>query len=135
MEPSSENAAPRFLRRSSEDRVIAGVAGGLARYFGVDPAVVRVVFVLFAVLPPAIGLLLYLVAWVVIPRDDATVAAGTRVTPPTGAIATVVGLVLVALGAVLTVELVAPSWIDGRYIAPALIVLLGVGMLVRGIRD
>jgi len=50
------------LRRGS-DRIIGGVCSGLAAYFGVDPLLVRVVFVILALVPPSIGILLYLVLW------------------------------------------------------------------------
>jgi phage shock protein C len=50
------------LRRGS-DRIIGGVASGLGEYFHVDPLLVRIVFVILAVVPPGIGILLYLVLW------------------------------------------------------------------------
>jgi len=52
------------LRRGS-DRIIGGVCSGLAAYFGVDPLLVRIVFVILAILPPGIGIgvILYLVLW------------------------------------------------------------------------
>ncbi|MEA2635637.1 MAG: phage shock protein [Chloroflexota bacterium] len=50
------------LRRGS-DRILGGVCSGLAVYFGVDPLLVRVVFVILALVPPSIGILLYLVLW------------------------------------------------------------------------
>ncbi|MHB1134930.1 MAG: PspC domain-containing protein [Chloroflexota bacterium] len=59
------------LYRSRNDRMIAGVAGGLAAYFGVDPVVVRLLWVLL-LLPGGIpGLVPYIICWVVIP-DEAT---------------------------------------------------------------
>ncbi|MEA2669366.1 MAG: phage shock protein [Chloroflexota bacterium] len=50
------------LRRGS-DRILGGFCSGLAVYFGVDPLLVRVVFVILALVPPSIGILLYLVLW------------------------------------------------------------------------
>ncbi|QPC81555.1 PspC domain-containing protein [Phototrophicus methaneseepsis] len=50
----------------SSDTMIAGVAGGLAEYFNVDPTLVRLLFVLFA-LAGGPGLLVYIVLWVVMP--------------------------------------------------------------------
>ncbi len=62
----SNSAAPtRRLARSS-DRWVGGVCGGLARYFGVDPALVRVLFVASLLLPGP-QLLLYVILWFVIP--------------------------------------------------------------------
>ncbi len=54
------------LYRSRNERVIGGVAGGLAEYFGLDPALIRIAFALlfFGV---GSGLLLYLVIWIIVP--------------------------------------------------------------------
>jgi phage shock protein C len=50
--------------------MIGGVCGGLAEYLGLDPALVRLGYVLLSVLSAAFpGILVYLIAWLVIPRD------------------------------------------------------------------
>ena len=61
--------APRRLPRSSRDRIIAGVGGGIGRYFGVDPALVRIGFVALALLGGA-GLILYAAALLLVPLDE-----------------------------------------------------------------
>lgn len=59
------------LRRSTSDRMIAGVVGGLARYFSIDPTLARVIFVVVSVLSAAFpGILVYLVLWVLIPEES-----------------------------------------------------------------
>jgi phage shock protein C len=50
------------LRRGS-DRIVGGVCSGLAAYFGVDVLLVRIVFVILALTPPGIGIILYFVLW------------------------------------------------------------------------
>ena len=57
------------LLRSRTDRKIAGVCGGLAEYFGIDPTIVRVAWVVLTIVPCAIifGVIAYLVAWLVVP--------------------------------------------------------------------
>jgi phage shock protein C len=55
------------LTRSTTERMIAGVAGGLGEYFNMDPTLVRLIFVLLA-LAGGPGLLLYLILWVVVPE-------------------------------------------------------------------
>lgn len=58
------------LTRSSYDRMIAGVCGGLAEYFDIDPTMVRVAFVLISLLSAAFpGLLVYGIMWLVVPED------------------------------------------------------------------
>lgn len=54
--------------RSSSDRMISGVAGGLAEQFGLPPAAVRLGFVLLTLFSFGTGLLLYLVLWFVMPE-------------------------------------------------------------------
>jgi phage shock protein C len=57
------------LYRSRKDRVIGGVCGGLGAYFGIDPVIVRVVFVILAIWG-GLGFLGYLVLWIVIPAEE-----------------------------------------------------------------
>ena len=59
------------LRRSSSDRMIAGVIGGLARYFGMDSTVARVAYVILSVISVAFpGVLVYIILWVIMPKDE-----------------------------------------------------------------
>ena len=61
--------SPRKLTRSTSDKVLGGVAGGLAEYFDIDPVVVRVGLAVSTAFSGA-GLLAYVVMLVVVPRDD-----------------------------------------------------------------
>ncbi len=58
------------LRRSRDDRYVAGVAGGLGRHFGIDPTIVRVLLIALTIVGGA-GLLLYAAAWLFVPEDGA----------------------------------------------------------------
>lgn len=61
----------RRLRRSRRNRWIAGVVGGLADYFGLDPTLARVIYVLVSVFSAAFpGLLVYILLWILIPQED-----------------------------------------------------------------
>jgi phage shock protein C len=58
------------LYRSRTDRMIAGVCGGLARWLGWRPTVVRVLYVALSVLSAAFpGILIYLLLWIVMPQE------------------------------------------------------------------
>jgi len=57
------------LFRSKDDRVIAGVCGGIAQYLDIDPTIIRIIFVLIF-LTEGFGLMLYLILWVVVPEED-----------------------------------------------------------------
>ena len=57
------------LYRSRDDRMLAGVAGGMADYLGIDPTIVRLLWVL-AFLPGGVpGFLLYGLCWLIIPNE------------------------------------------------------------------
>lgn len=59
------------LRRSSRNYMIAGVCGGLAEYFGWDPVMVRLVYVVLSLASVAFpGILVYIIAWFIMPRDS-----------------------------------------------------------------
>ncbi|HET7425257.1 MAG TPA: PspC domain-containing protein [Gemmatimonadales bacterium] len=63
----------RPLRRSRTNRMIAGVVGGLAERFGIDPTLLRVIYVVGSVVSAAFpGILVYLILWVLIPEADQT---------------------------------------------------------------
>ena len=64
-EPSSGS---KRLYRIQDGRIIAGVCAGLAAYFGIDPTLVRLGFVLLTVFG-GFGVLLYLGAWIVVPEE------------------------------------------------------------------
>jgi phage shock protein C len=64
--------------RRGPDRILGGVCAGLAAYFGVDPLLVRVVFVILALVPPSIGILLYLVLWFLMEPPQGTPPSTTR---------------------------------------------------------
>jgi phage shock protein PspC (stress-responsive transcriptional regulator) len=59
------------LHRSRRHRLVAGVCGGIAEGFGWSPLLVRVLFVLGAVLPIFPGAVVYLVLWLVLPEARA----------------------------------------------------------------
>lgn len=62
MEPS------RRLYRSRKNRKVAGVCGGLAEYLNTDPTVIRVLFIVLAVMGGAGGVI-YLAMWLIVPEE------------------------------------------------------------------
>lgn len=62
---------PAGLTRSIHDRVLAGVVGGIARRFGWNPTLLRVIYVLGSIVSAAFpGILVYLVLWLLIPEGN-----------------------------------------------------------------
>jgi phage shock protein C len=70
------------LTRSSRERLWAGVAGGMAEYFEVDPVIMRIIWVAAAVLTSGLAIPAYIVMWLVMPRDDQSADARHRPAPP-----------------------------------------------------
>lgn len=58
------------LTRVSNDKIIAGVCGGIAKYLGWDTAIVRLLYVLISIFSAAFpGMLVYAILWIVMPED------------------------------------------------------------------
>lgn len=60
----------KSLVRSTTDKYLAGVCGGIASYFNIDPTIVRIVMVLAAVFLQPIGLFIYPALWLLLPAAD-----------------------------------------------------------------
>ncbi len=121
------------LYRSRSDRMIAGVAGGLAQSMRLDPSIVRIIG---AILVPATGglaLIVYIVMAIVVPEEP----AGAEHAPPrpvTGtSFAVPVGAALVVLGAYLLLRQYIPQ-LDFDRIWPVLLIGLGVLLLIIAMR-
>jgi phage shock protein PspC (stress-responsive transcriptional regulator) len=114
----------RRLTRSSTDRMIGGVAGGLGRYFDVDPLLFRIGFVVLT-FAGGFGLLAYLVGLAAIPVDG-------EARPQRWGLARTVGVGLLACAAVATIT---PHWFWGPGV-PGLVALgVVLYLLVRVVRD
>ena len=61
-------AATRKLYRNKTSRQLAGVCGGLAEYFNLDATLIRVLFIVLAVLGGS-GVVLYIALWIIVPRE------------------------------------------------------------------
>ncbi|HJU25617.1 MAG TPA: PspC domain-containing protein [Rhodanobacteraceae bacterium] len=58
------------LRRSRHNRMIAGVVGGLAEHFGLDPNLLRIIYVLVSIFSAAFpGILVYIIFWILVPEE------------------------------------------------------------------
>ena len=67
----SQGEKKRRLYRDTEDSVLAGVASGLAQYFGIDPVIVRLIFVV-SIFFNGLGILAYIILWLVVPKAETT---------------------------------------------------------------
>ena len=158
----TEAPTARRLLRSRDDRVIAGVAGGLGRYFDIDPVIVRIAFAI-SIFFGGLGVLAYLAAMVFVPSDDGSgnpvpssrgqtvgrvIGVGLLVILAVGgfgglvataALATGIGygVAVVALIAVIGIALIVLSFRGGAkwLVVPALALSLGVGVAAAGDLD
>jgi len=146
-EPETEPAPePRRLTRTSHDRILGGVAGGLGRYFGIDPIIPRIVFAAL-VFAGGFGVLAYLAAWLFVPdeRTGRTAASGSRMAALAGVVVLVAaiavvsegqflwfagpGLFVLAIAALLGYAIWTGSGRDGGGVAGRIVVLLLLGVL------
>lgn len=127
------------LYRSSSNRMIAGVCGGIAEYLKVDPTAVRVAWILLSVLPFIPGIILYVIAWMVIPKHPAGVHKVTAQAGSSSATA-FLGFFFVAIGALIFLGnldiLDWEEWWDfsWEYVLPLLLIAVGVFFIARPAR-
>ena len=120
----------RHLYRSKDQRVIAGVCGGLGEYLALDPVWFRIGFVVLA-LAGGSGVLIYLLMWLILqPQPEGYVpppAAEHRQIPG----AAILGVVFMVVGTIALVNIVAP-WM-GQYVWPVVLVVGGLALLLGGL--
>ncbi len=76
--PYGPPPGPRRLTRSSRERMWAGVAGGLAEFFDLDPSLVRLLWVAATVVSGGLAVAVYILAWIVLPRDERPATGGAH---------------------------------------------------------
>jgi len=126
------------LYRSPDDRMLAGVAGGLAEMLHTDPSLVRIVWAVLIVLTGGLAFLVYIVMAIVVPDEDTVYGpAGVPVAdrragaPRTGGMspAVLIGGFLTVLGGFFLLREIFPR-IDFDWIWPLALVGLGVVLIV-----
>jgi phage shock protein C len=75
-------AARKQLLRSRTDRKVAGVCAGLAEYLDLDVTLVRVIWVVLTLIPPAPMLVAYIILWIVMPEEPLRSTEQTSVQVP-----------------------------------------------------
>jgi phage shock protein C len=138
--PPEPAASPqKRLMRSRDDRVIAGVCGGLGKYLGVDAVLIRIA-ALILVFAGGAGLILYVIAWIAMPEvplgGTGDGAAAPAPTAPgertTGAM--ILGLVFVVLGVFYLFDQALPDIVDWEWVWPVALIAVGALVLLRARR-
>jgi phage shock protein C len=149
---------PKRFYRSTTDRVIGGVAAGLAEYFSLDPVLIRLLFVLFALFGGG-GALVYIIFWIVIPEkphnlnqtqnqptmettqnpQEETTYSSRPADPGVKKEAPVVkktkgsligGLVLITVGAIFLADEFFPG-VNFGDLWPLILIVIGAGLLIN----
>jgi phage shock protein C len=150
----------RRLSRCRQDRLIAGVASGVAEYFDIDPTIVRLLWIL-SVFFGGLGLFLYVAMAIIVPLEPeevpavgasandpsgeasvpsptgwhSTPAAHRHATGSTGRLVTFFGIALILFGALALLDAVLPAWADGgRFLWPAFVLGIGAILVVSAMR-
>jgi phage shock protein PspC (stress-responsive transcriptional regulator) len=114
--------------RSRTDRVIGGVCSGLAEYFNMDPTLMRIVFVVL-IFAKGIGLLAYIIGWILIPeRKEEEVEGG----PATSSTASrfLPGLILVVIGLIFLFNNFF-FWFSFKMLWPIVLIVLGIYIIAK----
>jgi phage shock protein C len=124
--------AIRRLMRSNRDRVFGGICGGLAHYLEVDVVIVRIAYVALTLFSLGTGILLYLIAWIVIPlekwEEPLPAAASPVRSHKAPNMRFMVGIFLIIAGILALVSIFLPwfwSFSTLRIVGPILLVVLG----------
>lgn len=141
----------KSFRRSTSNKVIAGVCGGLGDLFGIDPIIFRIIFLLLCA---GGGLIIYIIIWILTPKDNeikykrtnfsfqkngqTNISDSNGNTPQTTNQETrygslIGGLILVVLGSAFLFN--NYFHIDFNYIWPTILIAIGVVLLIRALNN
>jgi phage shock protein C len=144
----TDSTTIKRLYKSRTDRMIDGVCGGIAKYFNVDPTLVRIAWVLLALLGGS-GILLYIIAMMVMPKepyiipnvgtaDPMTTAGSSEASPSSKKNSLFWGILLMGVGIALFLNNMGVSWwhpwwwFDKDMFLSVLLILVGVAFLWGG---
>jgi signal transduction histidine kinase len=125
--PEARRGTP--LTRSRTDRVVAGVAGGAAARFGIDPVLLRIGFVIFSV-AGGTGAVIYMLAWLLVPAEgekESLAVVALRDRRQTSLVAAVTVLTLAGLLFLRALGL----WFNNGLIFPAVLAAAGLAVIWR----
>jgi phage shock protein C len=149
----------RRLYRSRTNKVLGGVCGGLGRYLGVDPVIVRIIFILLS-LGHSIGVVLYILMWILMPEEGAAESAagnaGDRIAEGVRSVGDDIrraaqspnpqagiwfGVGLIVIGGFLLLEKISEyfnlawlAWVNTGNLWAVLLIVIGIAFLMRGLR-
>lgn len=137
------------LYRSRKDKMIGGVAGGLAEYFDIDPTLIRIIFVVTLFVGGG-GFLAYIILWIVIPEEpfvfvtpdtSSAQTSGSQTTNPPPAPGeyyetrhqkkrNIGGAILIVIGVLFLMDNLMPRFHFGDF-WPLILIAIGIGLLLK----
>jgi phage shock protein C len=133
----------RRLYRCRDNRILAGVAGGVAEYFDLDPSLVRILFFI-SMFFGGIGLLLYIGMAIIVPLEPISADAAAEATAlpeghrhatrGSGRWTTLVGLGLILFGSLALIERFLPALDVEHFVVPAVMIGIGAFLVASAVR-
>jgi signal transduction histidine kinase len=123
-------ATARRLSRSTSDKVLGGVAGGLSAALGVDAWVLRGAFIVLT-LAGGTGVALYVVAWLVLPKQDTSRSMAQRMRFNRQDTMGIVSVGMIVLGGLLLLRSGTGVWFSDAVVWPVLLSALGLALIWR----
>ncbi len=136
------------LYRSRQDKIIGGVCSGIAKYFDIDPTLVRLGFILLF-FAEGVGLLTYIIAWIIIPdepgsyeyqseegNDDYIDIENDNINENNekkNNSQRLLGIILLILGSFFLIDIWIPSYYWKRF-WPIGLIILGLVILIQGVK-
>lgn len=124
------------LYRSQMDRKIAGVCGGIAEYFDIDPTLVRIA-ALALIFLHGIGILIYIIAWIAMPKKPIQLEfEKLDMTPPpvdkpsSSQRGLIPGIILIVIGGLILMHNMYWWWFDFDYLFPIILIVIGAIVLL-----
>lgn len=123
------------IYRSSTDKVISGVCGGLGEYFNIDPSIIRLFWLLLSISTCGIGILAYIICSIVIPKSDGEIYYDSNDTNNYSNSAVFVGIILIIIGASVLIRKIWPwfnvKWFNLTKYWPVLLIIAGVYIIYK----
>lgn len=144
------------LYRSKNNKILAGVCGGLAEYFGVDPTIIRIAYLVISLIISPLflgGVVIYIIAAIIIPQDEGSFPGNNthkanedfsenapnmgaddwnkQVNYDAGKNRIMLGAALVVIGALFLLKQLI-SWFNYKYIIPLIVVGVGIYIIYKG---
>ncbi len=128
------------LYRSYIDRKIAGVCGGIAEYFDIDPVLVRALFIITTI-SYAVGFIAYIVLWIIVPERPKPIFSSdfipvveeeeqqTEINSNKLQSRTILGIILLVLGVLFFINEFFPIWDRGIFFS-IILIIIGVLLLI-----